>query len=117
MMKRPTVTYRPFDVVTVPFPFTDSPKKKRRPAIVLSAQNLFNDKIGHSVMAMITSAKNSPWPLDITIEDLKSSGLPAPSVIRMKIFTLDHRFIISRIGSLAAVDRKRLSETLKLLLP
>ena len=90
------MTYKMFDVVTVPFPFTDSKNSKRRPALVLSSEKTFNSTIGHSVMAMITSAKNKPWPLDVEIKNLGKAGLPAESVIRMKLFTLDHRFIHNR---------------------
>ena len=31
------MTYRQFDVVVVPFPFTDVEASKRRPALILSA--------------------------------------------------------------------------------
>jgi len=47
--------YEPFDVVVVPFPFTDSAQTKRRPALVLSQHTNFGNKIGHSVLAIITS--------------------------------------------------------------
>lgn len=93
-----------FSVVTVPFPFTDRTKAKRRPALVLSSASAFNNVIGHSVMAMITSAKNSAWPLDVEIQDLKQAGLPSSSVVRMKLFTIDHRLVISVLGRLSARD-------------
>ena len=53
-----------FAVVRVPFPFTDRVPSKNRPALVLSDRMAFNAPAGHSVMAMITSAANAPWPLD-----------------------------------------------------
>ena len=110
------MTFAAYDVVAVPFPFTDSARKKRRPALVLSNQKSFNAPSGHSVMAMITSAENAPWPLDVAISDLDTAGLPAPSVIRMKLFTLDHRFIISRLGNLSSRDAKTAHQALKKLL-
>jgi mRNA interferase MazF len=93
-----------FSVVAVPFPFTDRARTKRRPALVLSSAPEFNNVIGHSVMAMITSAKNSAWPLDVEIKDLKQAGLPSASIVRMKPFTIDHRLVISKLGSLSARD-------------
>ena len=43
--------YEPFDIVVVPFPFTDSSRKKRRPALVLSQKAKFGAFIEHSVLA------------------------------------------------------------------
>jgi hypothetical protein len=76
----------------VPFPFTDSDQSVKRPAALLSRRD-FNAE-GHTVMAMITDARNPPWPLDVRI-DHQSAGLKMPSVVRMKFFTLDNRLVIS----------------------
>ena len=100
------MTYEPFDVVVVPFPFTDSSETRRRPALVLSQNANFGHEIEHSVLAMITSRKNEPWPLDCEIKNRKQSGLTAPSVVRMKLFTLDNRFILKKIGHLSKTDQK-----------
>jgi mRNA interferase MazF len=93
-----------FEVVVVPFPFTDRDAQKRRPALVLSPADAFNRESGHSVMAMITSAAGDPWPLDVALADLTAAGLPSPSFVRMKLFTLDHRLVLRRAGRLAARD-------------
>ena len=109
--------FKQFDVVIVPFPYTDSAKAKRRPALVISDSEAFGAKVGHSVCAMITSANNPPWALDVVIKDLKTSGLPAPSMVRMKLFTIDHQIIKSKIGTLAAKDRELVKKSLKALIP
>ncbi len=106
------MTFKSFDVVKVPFPFTDRQKTKRRPALVISSPRYFNEEAAHVVLVMITSAKNSKWPLDVNITNLRDSGLSAPSVIRMKLFTLDERFILDKIGFLSKVDRKNVSSAL-----
>ena len=105
--------YEPFDVIVVPFPFTDSSRAKRRPALVLSQKSDFNTIIEHSVLSMITSQKNEPWPLDVPIKNKKQSGLTAPSVVRMKLFTLDNRFIIRKIGHLSKSDQVNVMQSLK----
>jgi mRNA interferase MazF len=110
------VDYDRFEVVIVPFPFTDKAQVKRRPVLVLSSHRVFGKMAGHSVLAMITSAKNAPWPLDVLIADLSQAGLPAPSMVRMKLFTLDHRFIIAKSGMLASKDRKAVTKALEMLL-
>jgi mRNA interferase MazF len=101
----------------VPFPFTDHATSKRRPALVLSDAQVFNRQVGQAVLAMITSAKNSDWPLDVEIQDLDMAGLPSVSVIRMKLFTLDEQLILKKAGSLATVDRQRVTQALGRLLP
>ena len=93
-----------YAVVRVPFPFTDRNTTKNRPAVVLSDPLAFNTPAGHSVMAMITSQANAPWPLDCALTDLAAAGLPAPSVVRLKLFTLDHRLIRGEIGRLSPSD-------------
>lgn len=100
------MSFEAFCVVRVPFPFTDREAVKNRPALVLSRSQVFGVPSGHSVMAMITSASNAPWPLDCRITDLESAGLPAPSVVRFKLFTLDHRLVRGRLGTLAEVDMR-----------
>lgn len=110
------MTFEAFTVVRVPFPFTDSHTVKFRPALVLSAADRFNTRAGHSVMAMITSAGNAPWPLDCLIQDLPTAGLPAASKVRFKLFTLDHRLVRGVLGRLSeqdqAVVRKALADLL-----
>ena len=103
-----------FEVVVVPFPFIDSDQSVKRPAAVLS-RRAFNAE-GHTVMAMITDARNQPWPLDIRI-DHQSAGLKMPSVVRMKFFTLDNRLVVRAIGRLSPVDQKKLLGSMRKVLP
>ena len=112
----PTATYKSFDVIVVPFPFTDGAAAKRRPALVLSAQ-AFNDRAAHLVLAMITSRENRGWPLDVEIRDLSATGLSHASIVRMKLFTLDERFVLRKAGALAKPDRAGVQRSLRLLLP
>ena len=95
----------PWDVVIVPFPFTETPVVKRRPALVAS-RTVFN-QAGHTVLAMITTKKQTPWPSDVEIESRGATGLTADCVVRMKLFTLDNRLIVKKIGALSAHDQER----------
>jgi mRNA interferase MazF len=79
------MTYKPFSLVSVPFPFTDKNQTKRRPALVLS-QIHHQKKNGHITLLMITSAKNSTWESDHLMSTLENTGLSAPSIIRQKSF-------------------------------
>jgi mRNA interferase MazF len=110
------VSFERFTVLRVPFPFSDRNASKNRPALVLSDAASFNTPAGHSVMAMITSQGNAPWPLDCPLADLKAAGLPAPSLVRFKLFTLDHRLVRGELGKLAATDATMVAEGLNKLL-
>ncbi len=98
------MTYKKWDVVVVPFPFSDSSKMKPRPALILSNSG-FNSKSGHSLLAMITTASNTNWHNDVSITDLEKAGLPVPSVVRFKLFSLDNRVILKKIGEFSAKDK------------
>jgi mRNA interferase MazF len=100
--------------VVVPFPFTDSPASKRRPALVLSSRE-FNHGSGHSLMAQITKAKQSSWPGDFRVQNVEA-GLPEECIVRMKLFTIDNRLMQKRIGRLSETDREQVSSGLRQLL-
>ena len=103
-------------MVRVPFPFTDRQAQKLRPALVLSLPD-FQQACGHVLLAMITSARQSAWPLDWPIEDLRAAGLPQPCVVRLKLFTLDERLVLGSLGALAPADRTAVATQLAKLLP
>lgn len=107
------MTFERFAVVRVPFPFTDRLAAKNRPALVLSDAAIFNEPTGHAVMAMITSAANPPWAGDCPITDLQAAGLPAPSKVRFKLFTLDLRLVRGQLGRLSTPDEAAVRLKLK----
>ena len=104
-----------WDVVVVPFPFSDRAAEKRRPALVLS-DSAFNGA-GHAILAMITTRSHHPWPGDCALEDYDEAGLPLPCLVRLKLFTLDNRVILRRIGRLSDADRKHVEAKLEEHLP
>jgi len=105
--------YKTFDVVVVPFPFCDFPESKNRPALVVSSTLSFNASCNHTVLAMITSAANVPWPLDFLIGNLVAAGLSKQSMVRMKFFTVSNQLIIKKIGVLGGDDRKKVAVNVK----
>jgi mRNA interferase MazF len=100
-----------FDVVVVLFPFTDMERTKPRPALVLS-RHVFNETHGATVLAMITTAARSHWPSDVPLRDLSRAGLTKPSVVRLRLFTLENEMVSRRIGTLAAADRRNVQSAL-----
>ena len=101
-----------FDLVLVPFPFTDRSTSKRRPALVLSNTG-YNEETGQVICAMVTKGARSSWTSDVEINEWASAGLPVPSKVRLKLFTLDQRIVLKRLGRLEASDAEKLQLSLK----
>lgn len=102
-------SFEPGDVVVVPFPFTERYGAKRRPALVCS-EAPYNAESRHVVLAMITTKAHARWPGDVAIGDLEETGLPAPSIVRWKLFTIDASLVIRQAGRLSARDRAACAE-------
>lgn len=104
------MTCEPLDVVAVPFPFTDRPAVKRRPALVVSSA-AFNHAHAQSILAMITSAR-SAWPSDVAIRDWRRAGLHVPCRVRLKLFTLDDALVVRKLGALSKRDGRAVAGAL-----
>ncbi len=116
MLKSDAAVYDLFDVVRVPFPFSDSSLKKRRPALVISSHKAFG-KSKCVVIAMITTGNRSRFPLDIPIRHWREAGLLKACKLRMKIFTLEQALIEKKLGRLQAKDRRKAAAALRQLIP
>ena len=105
-----------FDIVEVPFPFSDLPRSKRRKALVLS-DSVFNQKNASSLLMMITSAARSAWHLDVSLAQWSQAGLRKPCLARMKLFTLDNGLLLSKVGHLTKDDQQRVTQALRAAIP
>jgi len=104
------VTFEPFDVVVVPFPFTDREAERRRPALVVSSPD-FNETHAQSILAMITSA-GGEWTSDVALLDWSEAGLSVPCKVRLKLFTLDDALILRKAGALSERDAEAVRSSL-----
>ncbi len=96
--------YKKWDIVLVPFPFTNQKSSKKRPALVISPDE-YNNRLD-VVIAFITSKiDQSNRCGDYIINEWSKSGLPKPSMLRMKFTTLDKFMIIKKIGKLSKKDQ------------
>ena len=105
-----------FTLVRVTFPFTDRAAQKRRPALVLSPP-AFQEGSAHVLLAMVTTARHSSWPLDWAIQDVDAAGLAVPCIVRFKLFSLDERLILGELGILSRIDRAGVLGRLQQLIP
>lgn len=116
MTRSAKARFQPWDVVLVPFPFTESNYTKVRPALIVST-DILSTKTGKYFLVMITSALHARAYGDVLISDLRLAGLPAESIVRpSKIATLEEASFVRRIGALAAAERKEVSDRLRKLL-
>ena len=94
-------TFKPGDVVRVPFPYVETPVRQVRPALVISAVQM-GPKNDLFWAVMITSAANRGWPGDVSIEEQhRDFGLPAPSVIRTEKIAVIEEASATRLGSVS----------------
>jgi mRNA interferase MazF len=108
-------TFDTWDIIKVPFPYTDRPVRERRPALVVASGSI-QELHGLVWVMMITSSENRGWPGDVVVSDLQMSGLPVTSIIRTaKIATIKARES-DRIGVLPRADREAVSTHLQTVL-
>ena len=108
-------SYRSWDVVVVPFPYTEMLAEKRRPALVISGPKLH--RLGFLWLVMITGAAKQKRLGDIVISDLQSAGLPGASMARTsKIATVEPTRVLRRIGAIARGERAALAKSIGSLL-
>jgi mRNA interferase MazF len=97
-----------WDVIVVPFPYSDRLAEKRRPALVVSGPSLLS--FGLVWLAMITSAENESWDCDVPIHDLRGAGLPSASVVRpAKIACIEPNRILRRAGKLDGATARKVA--------
>ena len=105
------MNYEKWDIVLVPFPFTDLSAAKKRPALIISP-NQYN-KYQDVIIAFVTSKLNTRHRMgDYKISEWEKSNLPKPSMIRMKFATIDKSMIIKTLGRLVKNDSREFSLSL-----
>lgn len=108
------MSLQPFDLVVVPFPYSDRLAEKRRPALIVSRPEL-ESQLGLLWVAMVTSAARPLTLGDVRLTDMQTAGLPAASTIRAaKLATIEPHRVIRRAGALSAVDRAAVVAALRL---
>ncbi|MEQ1932135.1 MAG: type II toxin-antitoxin system PemK/MazF family toxin [Parvularculaceae bacterium] len=105
-------TYDRYDLALTLFPFSEKQGAKVRPVAILSAASFDRDN-GCSICAMVTTAGQVKWPSDVPLMDYGAAGLRTPSVVRMKIFTLQTDRLAGRIGVLSRRDRLSLAAAVR----
>jgi mRNA interferase MazF len=109
------VTFRRWDMISVPFPYIEGYDAKRRPALVVST-DAFHSAHSACFGAMITTARNMQdiQKDDVAIAEWAKAGLPTACVVRLaRLSTFEASPAIRRIGTLAPIDRRAVSALIK----
>jgi len=103
---KPMATFEQGDVIKVPFPYTDRAARQYRPALVVSRGGI---EAAHGLLwvAMITSAENRGWPGDVTVANLRTAGLPSPSLIRTAKLATIESADATRLGRIGGSSLKQ----------
>lgn len=89
--------YQPSDVVLLPFPFSDLSAHKKRPVLILKAENVQGDFLA----VQITSQPGYEGALILMQSDFSVGLLPKTSFVRPdKLITLNKSLVAQRIGIL-----------------
>jgi mRNA interferase MazF len=100
-----------WDIVLVPFPFTDLSTNKKRPALVVSPDEYNSGP--DVVIAFVTSRLSTPSrPGDCLIDSWQESGLLKPSLLRMKFATISRSIVIKKLGHLPEPEQARVQTAL-----
>lgn len=103
--------YKKWELVLVPFPFTDLSSTKRRPALIVSPDKYNAGK--DFVIAYVTSQMTSAPRLgDYKLLNWKAASLPKPSMVRMKFATIDKSIIVKKIGTIKMEDSEKIEENI-----
>jgi len=104
--------YKPWDVILVPFPFTDLSLNKRRPAVVISC-GMYNDS-GDLVIGFLTSNLYGTSRLgDYELENYLQAGLPLPTRFRAKFASISGEIVVKKLGSLTTGDCTAISASIR----
>jgi mRNA interferase MazF len=99
--------YKKGDIVVIPVPFTDNTTTKKRPAVVISNEEIHTQ--GDVVVVQITSQqKDDNLSFELTSADT-IVAMPKQSYVRVhKIFVLEENLIEKRISALTQYAYRRL---------
>ena len=86
-----------FDVVQIPFPFSDLAHQKRRPVMLLTSPDAFGDFLA----VAITSQAGHDDAIQLQNDDIAGGRLPKISWIRAtKLFSLNCDSVVLELGAL-----------------
>lgn len=107
-----TLPLQQFDIVLVPFPFSDLSATKVRPAVVVGGYQKSASEI--TLLGIYSHVKKPEDVFDLEIAADVMTNLHGDSWIRLrKIIGIDQGMILGKLGELQKKDRAKLQKSMK----
>ncbi len=98
-----TTNFDPFEIVLVPFPFTDQTGSKKRPAVVISSREYHQERPDLIIMAITSQIHHAIFG-ETPVHYWQNAGLLKPSVVKPVITTIEKQVTRGTIGRLHPQD-------------
>jgi len=105
-------TYKFGEIILVPFPFTDQPTNKRRPAVVISSDQYNRERPDIILMAMTSQVRYAERGMDAEVKDWQQAGLLKTSLAKPVVATTEKGLILKTLGQLSKEDHRTLQDVL-----
>lgn len=106
------IKYKQGEIVLVNVVFSEGTDAKKRPAMVLSADN-YHENREEIIIAAVTSNVKRTLFGDTKIDGWKEAGLLYPSVVTGIIQTVKGSMVARRLGKLSGHDFQKVQENLR----
>lgn len=104
------IMYDQGDIVLIPFPYSDLTSSKKRPALIISKNQM--DKMQDKICCLITS-KYHKGILEIKRNHFETGNLPFKSFVKPhRIFTIDQNIILKKLCKINKTFHKQVRDNL-----
>ena len=97
--------YKQWDIVLIPFPFTDLKVVKKRPGLIISPDHFNRDEQDVIIVYLTSNLKSRDRAGDYRIMEWEAANLPKPTLARMKFATISKSIIQKKLGRLHQQDQ------------
>ncbi|MBT2730686.1 type II toxin-antitoxin system PemK/MazF family toxin [Bacillus sp. ISL-75] len=101
------MTFKKHDIVLVPFPFSDKPGFKKRPAVIISNEEHYSSYGKYICLAITCQEKTDNIDrFEHKLHTTKTVGLLYDNqwVLPNKVFSIEERIIHKQLGTMDATD-------------
>ena len=105
------MNYKKWDIVLIPFPFTDLKVVKKRPGLIISPDNFNRDEQDVIIVHLTSNLRSRERAGNYGIMKWEVANLPKPTLVRMKLSTISKSIIRKKLGRLHQQDQIGFQET------